>query len=142
MLTNKSLLTTMSGAIRESEESHEVLVPRHCTLSGFTESIAEREGLHVSRLDPLTRLEMRTVNSLYQITVLEPNHWKILVRGGRFFPTETIAYLCGSGFGGTLLKVAWIGVGLCCELTTEGLRVVTSPVEKFEIVERALPGPF
>lgn len=142
MLTNKSLLTTMSDLAPEGESSQEVLVPRHCTLAGFTESISDREGLHVSRLEPLTRLEMRTVNSLYEITVLEPNHWKVLVRGGRFFPTETVAYLCGSGFGGTLLKVAWIGIGLCCELTTDGLRVVTSPVEKFEIVERALPGPF
>lgn len=120
----------------------ELAVPRHCTLSGFTESMADRKGLHVSHLEPLTRLELKTRNSLYQITVLEPHRWKVIVRGGRFFPTETSAYLCGSGYGGTLLKVAWVGIGLCCELSAEGLRVVTSPVEDFHIVDNALPGPF
>lgn len=134
----KSVLTTAV----EVDKSHEVIVPRHCTLSGFTDAIAGLDGLHVAALEPLTRLEMRTKNSLYEITVVEPSHWRILVRGGRFFPTETVAYLCGSGYGGTLLKVAWIGLGLCCELSTEGLRVVTSPVERFHIVEKALPGPF
>ncbi|HJS72991.1 MAG TPA: hypothetical protein VJ921_01800 [Vicinamibacteria bacterium] len=124
------------------EDKQEVVVPRHCTLAGFTESMADRKGLNVSRLEPLTRIEVRTRNSVYDITVLHPNHWKILVRGGRFFPTETAAYLCGSGYGGTLLKVAWIGVGLCCELSTDGLRVVTSPVEDVQIIEKPLPGPF
>ncbi|MGH9324755.1 MAG: hypothetical protein ACRD21_24790 [Vicinamibacteria bacterium] len=124
------------------DEKQEVVVPRHCTLAGFTEAIADGKGLNVSRLEPLTRLEVRTRNSLYEVTVLHPLHWRVLVRGGRFFPTETAAYLCGSGYGGTLLKVAWIGVGLCCELSAEGLRVVTSPVEHVQIVEKPLPGPF
>jgi hypothetical protein len=136
---DKNLITTMSAL---DEEKREVVVPRHCTLAGFTEAMADREGLNVSRLEPLTRLEVRTRNSLYEITVLHPNHWKILVRGGRFFPAETLAYLCGSGYGGTLLKVAWIGVGLCCEISSDGLRVVTSPVENVQIVEKPLPGPF
>jgi hypothetical protein len=124
------------------EDRHELAVPRHCTLTGFTESVADRKGVHVSRVDPLTRIDLKTRNSRYQITVVDPNRWRVVVRGGRFFPTETIAYLCGSGYGGTLLKVAWIGVGLCCELSAEGLRVVTSPVEDFHIVDQALPGPF
>ena len=124
------------------DDKQEVVVPRHCTLAGFTEAMADRKGLNVSRLEPLTRIEVRTRNSVYEITVLHPTHWKILVRGGRFFPTETSAYLCGSGYGGTLLKVAWIGVGLCCELSSDGLRVVTSPVEDVRIVEKPLPGPF
>jgi hypothetical protein len=135
----KDALTTTADL---GGERRELVVPRHCTLSGFTEAMADRRGLHVSRLEPLTRLELRTRNTLYQITVLEPDHWRVVVRGGRFFPTETVAYLCGSGYGGTLLKVAWIGVGLCCELSAEGLRVVTSPVEEFHIVENDLPGPF
>jgi hypothetical protein len=120
----------------------ELAVPRHCTLSGFTESMVDRKGLHVSRLDPLTRLELKTRNSVYEMTVLDPDLWRIVVRGGRFFPTDTIAYLCGSGYGGTLLKVAWIGIGLCCELSADGLRIVTSPVEDFQIVDNDLPGPF
>jgi hypothetical protein len=136
---DKNLVTSTSVL---EDGDREIVVPRHCTLTGFTEAIAGREGLDVSRLEPLTRIEVKTRNSLYEMTVLHPGHWRILVRGGRFFPIETPAYLCGSGYGGTLLKVAWIGVGLCCELSSEGLRVVTSPVEDVRIVEKPLPGPF
>jgi hypothetical protein len=76
------------------------------------------------------------------MTVVEPKDWKVLIRGGRFSPTERVAFVYGSGYGGTLLKVAWIGVGLCCELSAEGQRVVTSPVQEVEVLYNALPGPF
>lgn len=135
----KNLITT---TVLGDEQKREVMVPSHCTLAGFTESIADRRGLYVTRLEALTRLEVRTRNTLYELTIVDPNHWKVLVRGGRFFPSETSAYLCGSGYGGTLLKVAWIGVGLCCELSADGLRVVTSPVEDVQVVDKPLPGPF
>jgi len=126
----------------DTDESRDILVPRHCTLSGFTEAMSQLKGLHVSRLAPVTRLAVTTRNTEYTITVIEPRDWKVLVQGGRFFPTERIAFLCGSGFGGTLLKVAWIGIGLCCELSTEGQRVVTSPVQDFRVLTDAFPGPF
>jgi hypothetical protein len=132
---------TTVATIQDTERPP-VAVPRLCTLSGFTEAMADRKGLNVARLEPLTRLELRTRNSLYEVTVIEPHHWRVLIRGGRFFPVETVAYLCGSGYGGTLLKVAFIGIGLCCELSTGGLRIVTSPVADFRIVDSTLPGPF
>jgi len=127
---------------RTSVRARDVMVPRHCTLQGFTEQTAERRGLHVGALAAVTRLAIRTRNTRYILTVLEPNEWKVLVKGGRYFPTERTAFLCGSGYGGTLLKVAWIGVGLCCEFSSKGQRVVTSPVQDFEVLEHALPGPF
>lgn len=126
-----------------SEEADDILVPRRCTLNGFAEETAQRKGLHLARLEALTRLEVRTRNTLYRMTVVEPNEWKVLVRGGRFFPRDTPAYLCGSGYGGALLRVAWIGVGLCCEFSAGGARVVTSPVSDFRVVDSPpLPGPF
>ena len=134
----QALTTTHIG----TTDSKKLLVPSYCTLTGFTDSIVDRRGLHVGKLEALTRIEVKTRNTLYQITVLEPKHWKIVVHGGRFFPVETIGYLCGSGYGGTLIKVAWIGIGLCCEISTESLRVVTSPVVDFRTVEQDLPGPF
>jgi len=50
---DKNLITTTSIL---DEEKKEVVVPRHCTLSGFTEAMADRKGLNVSRLEPLTLL--------------------------------------------------------------------------------------
>jgi hypothetical protein len=125
-----------------TRESSEIAVPQHCTLLGFTEDTAARKGLHVAALEPLTKLLVRTRNTNYNITIVDPAEWKVVVRGGRFFPTETIAYLCGSGYGGTLIKVAWVGVGLCCELSSNGMRIVTSPVQDFRIMEDAVLGPF
>ena len=138
-MEKSDIITTVSV---DTDESREILVPRHCTLAGFTEATAKQKGLHVGSLAPVTRLSVRTRNTLYTFTVVEPKEWKVLVQGGRFFPTERLAFLCGSGYGGTLLKVAWIGIGLCCELSTEGQRVVTSPVQDFDVLEHALPGPF
>jgi hypothetical protein len=138
-MEKSELITT---AALEADRSREIVVPRHCTLAGFTEVTSQQKGLHVGRLAPLTRLAVTTRNTEYKITVVEPRDWRVLVQGGRFFPTERFAFLCGSGYGGTLLKVAWIGVGLCCELSTEGQRVVTSPVQDFRVITDALPGPF
>jgi len=135
----KSVIATHTALARE--ERDELLVPRRCTLSGFTEETAHRQGLHLGRVEALTRVEIETRNTLYRLTVVEPDQWKVVVRGGRFFPCDTKAYLCGSGYGGSLLRVAWIGVGLCCEFAAEGLRVVTSPVRDFR-VRPSLPGPF
>ena len=138
-LEKSSFITTTA---LETDRSREILVPRHCTLAGFTEVTSQQRGLHVGSVAPLTRLSVTTRNTEYSVTVVEPKDWKVLVHGGRFFPTERLAFLCGSGYGGTLLKVAWIGIGLCCELSTEGQRVVTSPVQDFRILTNALPGPF
>lgn len=138
-MAKPDLVTTTSF---QAKSSQEVLVPRHCTLAGFTEATSLQTGLHVASLSPLTRLAVTTRNTEYTITVVEPKDWKVMVRGGRFFPSERLAFLCGSGYGGTLLKVAWLGVGLCCELSTQGQRVVTSPVQNFQVLTDALPGPF
>lgn len=136
--TDRAVTTLLRG-----EDAAEIVVPRRCTLSGFTEETAARKGLHLGALEPLTQLEVETRNTVYRVTVLEPEEWRIVVRGGRFFPCETTAYLCGSGYGGALLRVAWIGVGLCCEFSAGGQRVVTSPVREVRVVEPpAVPGPF
>ena len=137
-----TLMPTSKSTSIGNRKDKGVLVPRHCTLSGFTEATTGQNGIHVGSLAPVTRLRVLTRNTEYRITVVEPKEWKVLVLGGRFFPTERIAFVCGSGYGGTFLKVAWIGVGLCCELSTEGQRVVTSPVQEFEVLDNALPGPF
>ena len=138
-MQKSDLLTSVSI---DTEESREILVPRHCTLNGFTDATSHHKGVHVGSLSAVTRLSVKTRNTDYTMTVIEPREWKVLVKGGRFFPTERPAFLCGSGYGGTLLKVAWIGIGMCCELTAEGQRVVTSPVQAYEILTNAFPGPF
>ena len=54
----------------------------------------------------------------------------VLVQGGRRFPDITAGQLTGSGLGGSLLKLAWIGVGLRIEICAGGRRIATSPVRE------------
>jgi hypothetical protein len=103
-----------------------LLMPRAATLDGFAAETAGRDGVSLHDLDPLTVVVVRTRNSMYRIIVSERT--AVRVQGGEFFPDPTPAFLNGSSAGGSLLKIAWIGVGLCMEISAGGRRIVTSPV--------------
>ena len=119
------------------------LVPRGATLHGFVDTVTRVDGLSIAELDPITPLIVRTENSLYRITVLEPGCRRILVQGGTYFPETTTAELEGSSLGGSLLKQGWIAPGLRMEISTDGRRIVTSRVRSMEINGNdRLPGPF
>ena len=106
--------------------STRVLLPRAATLDGFADGVSVAEGISLEDLEPLTTLLVHTCNSLYRIIVSERT--AILVQGGRFFPDATVGHLHGSSAGGSLLKLAWIGVGLRMEICANAQRIVTSPV--------------
>ena len=96
------------------------------TLDGFTEELSACEGVNLSDLEPMTKLVVRTSHSVYRIIVLQDT--TVLVQGGPFFPDVRLGHLHGSGFGGNLLKLGWIGVGLRMEIAVDGKRFVTSVV--------------
>ena len=124
-------------------EPDELLVPRRCTLDGFAEEASRRGGVDLVELPALTRLDVRTQNTAYEVVVLCPFESKVLVRGGRFFAEPTESYLCGSSYGGNLLKVSWVGVGMRLEVMREGRRIVTSTVQSVTLRDDTnLPGPF
>jgi hypothetical protein len=100
-------------------------IPRPCTLDAFTEALAESEGISLPDLEPLTTLVVQTTHSVYRMTVVHDT--TVLLRGGAF-PVETMARLHGSGFGGYLLRLGWIGVGLRMEFSVDGKRFITSTV--------------
>ena len=118
-------------------------VPRQCTLDGFTTEVALADGVGLGELEALSTLLIKTLNSLYRVIVLEPPRPRILIQGGRFFPELTEARLAGASFGGSLLKLAWLGCGLRMEVCSDGQRIVTSPVQSIEVrKDTDLPGPF
>jgi len=73
----------------------------------------------------MTTLVVSTSHSEYRIIVLQDT--TIRLQGGPF-PDVRVGHLHGSGFGGTLLKLGWIGVGLRMEISVDGKRFVTSVV--------------
>ena len=122
------------------DESH---VTRQTTLDGFTAEVAEADGIGLNDLDPLTTIVVQTLNSIYHVVVIEPPRPRILIQGGRFFPYPTEARLAGASFGGSLLKLAWLGCGLRMEVCSNGQRIITSPVRSIAIErDTELPGPF
>jgi len=118
-------------------------VPRHCTLDGFARETSRHQGVEVAHLPPLTRLNIWTRNSCYQLTLLDPQESKVIVKGGRFFAEPSDVHFCGSSYGGTLLRMSWIGIGMRLELLSDGRRIITSPVLSVENMDDgSLPGPF
>ena len=114
-----------------------VVVPRHRTLDGFVEAVSLAEGVGLTDVDAFTTLVVRTDNSVYQITVLQPYAREVLVQGGAFFPARTRACLSGSSFGGSCLKLGWVGVGLHMEFHAEDQWVITSHVRAIAVAPSA-----
>ena len=120
---------TVHGAKRGSS----TLVPRRATLDGFMTEIEGNEGLDVRQAEPLLTILVRTYNSLYRIIPLQRGDCKVLIQGGQFFPQPTEAHFAGSTFGGSFLKMAWIGMGLHMEINSGGQRIITSPVKRIAV---------
>ena len=137
-----------SSGLQITERTHakpsgDVLVPHYCTLEGFAQEASDSSGVEIALLSPLTRLQVQTQNTLYRLTLIDTRESVVLIEGGRFFTERSEVHLCGSSYGGTLIKISWIGVGMRMELLSHGRRIVTSPVVFVETLDDDdLPGPF
>ncbi len=107
------------------------VVPR--PLDGFIEAASRAGGIGVIKLDAFTTLVVRTANSVYRITILKPYAREVLVEGGTHFPERTRAYLSGSNFGGSCLKMGWVGLGLHMEFHAGGQWIITSHVRAIAV---------
>ena len=108
-------------------------VPGYAVLEGFTELSNASEGLDVYSLVPGDLIHLRTLNNEYRIVLLDPSAGRVTVEGGQLFPSPTTAVIRGSGCGGAMLRVGWIGIGLqlefdYCLTLGQQLSVITSPI--------------
>ena len=117
------------------------LVPRQRTLDGFVEAASQADGVGLTDVDTFTTLVVQTDNSVYQITVLQAYKREVFVQGGAFFPERRRACLSGSSFGGSCLKMGWVGVGLHMEFHAEEQWVITSHVRTIAVAPSATPPP-
>ena len=53
------------------------------------------DGMQVDALHDLDMLLVRTMNTVYEITVVTARTGEVIVRGGRFFPEPTRAVILG-----------------------------------------------
>ena len=108
-------------------------IPRFCSLDGFTELSSTNDGIALRALTQFDMVRARTQNHEYYIFLIEPETGKAYVQGGRFFEQPIEATVSGSTFGGCMLKMGWLGVGLRIEICAGGQRIVTSPVKSLQI---------
>jgi hypothetical protein len=94
--------------------------------------LSSRRGVDLRSLPPGTELVVDTRNSRYRLVMLEDG-LNALVQGGPYFAQETVARVEGSILRGSLLKIGWIGLGLCLEISACGQRIVTSCVRSIRI---------
>jgi len=93
------------------------------------------DGVQVDGLRDLDVLVVRTMNTLYDITVVTARTGEVIVRGGRFFPERTRAVILGSSLGGAFLKLRGIYCGFALEVYATGTRIVTSAVQSVHCVD-------
>ena len=98
------------------------------------------DGVQVDGLRDLDVLVVRTMNTVYDITVVTARTGEVIVRGGKFFPQPTRAVILGSSLGGAFLKLRGIYCGFALEVYACGTRIVTSAVQAVRCVEDAVHG--
>jgi len=107
---------------------------RACDLESWT-TLPWANGVQLGDLRALETLEVRTKNSVYEITVTDPRRGEVLVRGGTFFPVCTRVRLAGASLAGSFLKVFGIYVGFSIEFCAGGETIVTTRVKNIDIIK-------
>jgi hypothetical protein len=108
--------------------SNIVAVPRGAILDNWIND-PWTNGVQIDKMADMQRIHVRTVFSLYEITVIDGRGGDILVRGGSFFPELTEAHLAGATLGGCFCKMRGIYCGFKMEFGYNCTRIVTSDVQ-------------
>ncbi len=127
-------------ALTTSDRTPDV-VPRVSTLDGFVEAVSHTKGVGLADVDAFSTLVVRTRNSVYHITILRPYAREVLVQGGEFFTARTRACLDGSSFGGSCLKLGWMGIGSHMEFHADDQWIITSHVRSIAVEQTATQQP-
>jgi hypothetical protein len=101
-------------------------------MADLSELIARMErdgGVFITELSAGTRVTFHTANSTYTLVVCDPAARRVVIQGGRYFPDMAAAVLTGSTFGGSAIRLGWIGVNMHVELWHGTRRITTSPVK-------------
>src|SRR5262245_55868559 len=108
-------------------------IPRYCALDGGAEISPTLDGVMLMTLEACDMIQARTRNSVYEIFLLEPKSGRALVRGGKRFAEPVEATVSGSTFGGCMIKIGWLGVGLRMEIYENGHRKITTPIQSLRV---------
>jgi hypothetical protein len=88
-------------------------------------------GVRLEDLRPGSRLEVTTHNTRYKLLVLNGN--TALITGHPLYcPSPVLVRINGSTWGGSMLKVRFIGRGMCMEFVHPQYQtaIITSPIRE------------
>jgi len=90
-------------------------------------------GISVQSLNKGDRIFVTTKHTNYIIEKVKDEEIKI--KGGKYFTEDTEAFLKGSTWGTSLIKLGWIGYNMLMEIHTKNGKILsTSPVKSATIV--------
>jgi hypothetical protein len=95
----------------------------------------ELSGIDTRKLKPGTQVKAWTKNSVYEMEIVNCIG-DVLVQGGKYFPQLTPTTFTGSTWGGSMLKIGWIGYMMSMEFQyTEKNKIIsTTFVRKAKII--------
>src|SRR2546426_1139782 len=118
------------------EESQERVtdetLPRGAVLDVWSQN-PWSNGTQIDELEEMQRIHVRTLYSLYEITVIDGRNGDILVKGGEYLPDLTEGRLTGATLGGSFCKMRGIYPGFRMEFVANGRRLVTSTVQTVSV---------
>jgi hypothetical protein len=94
------------------------------------------DGIQVNELAQHDMLSITTANNTYQVTVIDPETAQVRVRGGKYFPSDTLAHISGSSLNSSI-KPYGIYVGYAIEFFVNSRRVRTSPVRIIHLLRES-----
>jgi|KBSSwiStaDraftv2_1062776.scaffolds.fasta_scaffold88686_3 hypothetical protein len=100
------------------------------------EELAKAPGVELSKLKLGTKLYIQTQQTLYTVVVVPNDKFVVSDEGKRFVMPKEI-YINGSTYGGAMLRMNWIGIGMCVEMEHPDPSkqvLTTSPVKGIKVV--------
>jgi hypothetical protein len=95
---------------------------------------SEQNEVALAQLKPCDTVLVQTRSSNYRIFLLDPPTGRALVQGGSYLGQPVEATVTGSTVGGPIIKVGSLDVGHRMELSIEGKRLSTSPIQSVRVV--------
>lgn len=100
------------------------------------DDLLKKPGVELSKLTLGTTLYVQTQQTLYMIVVMPNNLYMVSDEGKRFVSPKEI-YINGSTWGGSMLRMNWVGIGMCVEMEHPDPSkqiLTTSPVKTIKVV--------
>ena len=82
----------------------------------FKKSKCLHYGINIHLLKPDILVLVVTKNNLYKLTKGHEDKYDVSIQGGKLFPEAKKIKFTGSTFGGSMLKIGWIGKGMLMEM--------------------------